>query len=550
MASVNDCDLSPEVLGEDLLRIPGAENCSRVTIGTHRGAGSGSSLDERLSSPGPETLISAVITRTGSGQEFEYASANEDGGNDNGGGDDDDDGDTSSSDENESVSGRGGRRNARHSTSLSDMMVPPLGVANHTKRNLATIEELLLEADSATQSQEPILPRLENAMMMSTYELLTVILGVGKNPWMPPSTSLIGRGGEVLGTNIIKFAESWNIGCLANSPCSQALKKGKGGVHQVEANSRSKEFGDFCDKLDRSLSVSRANPSVELLTLVYLFPLSVGSNLRRSLISICSGGESQQVAAIGWHKWFGRDMAKAEEDVRSEFQTDYLAYQAVIRAWTKLVRKAIDDERPRISIAKVMAGWSSISVVENDTLSSFLSREDELWVLMTNSSKAKDEAAQADAGTASPYISWDQRRERLLSAMLSHASWRRLMSTWWDKLSNAGDYNAFTDIIRLMRESGIALRMLPRNEACALKSKAVEQCGVGPELYYCPGGDPNDDPHAPSGLPKPVSTNEQTSRQGKAKRKKSKPISGKQPSSKLLTSGKNEPDAIKKDPKK
>ncbi|EER18079.1 hypothetical protein Pmar_PMAR016033, partial [Perkinsus marinus ATCC 50983] len=59
-----------------------------------------------------------------------------------------------------------------------------------------------------------------------------------------------------------------------------------------------------------------------------------------------------------------------------------------------------------------------------------------------------------------------------------------------------------------MRESGLALRVLPKAELSALKSEALEQRGVGPELYYSPSGDPNVDPHAPQGLAKSGDTDQ------------------------------------------
>ncbi|KAF4678459.1 hypothetical protein FOZ60_016572 [Perkinsus olseni] len=491
------------------------ENGLKVTTGTHRGAGSADFETEVHPSPVPRTMVSAVI-RTRRNQE--ETPGRDDGDNlpedDEEQSDDEEFDDEGSRDDEESHNGEdsthadqpddGGiprRRARRQRSAIPDLVVQPLGVANHTKRNMAVIDELLAEADGSVDPPAASLPRLENAMMMSTYELLLTVLGVGKNPWISPSTSLIGRGGEALGTNIIKFSESWNIGYLPNSPCAAAVKNNKSTVRHVEAAGKSKEFGDFCDKLDRSLSASRASPSVELISLVFLLPLPLTANLRRCLLGVCS-----------------RDLQEAVIWVRTEFKSAYLSYSEIVREWLGLVRVSIDEERPRISVAKVMATWSSIAVAENDTISSFLGREEKLWTLMTCNMDPKAEGIDGDNPAALPHLSWEQRRERLLSAMLSSPSWRRVMVPWWCQLSSAADYESFYDTVMRMRESGLKLRVLPKAESSALRSKAVGHRGIGAELYCGSGLDPNADPHSLQTTDKPVPEKGDSSAQPNQKR--------------------------------
>ncbi|EEQ99404.1 gag/pol/env polyprotein, putative [Perkinsus marinus ATCC 50983] len=102
-----------------------------------------------------------------------------------------------------------------------------------------------------------------------------------------------------------------------------------------------------------------------------------------------------------------------------------------------------------------------------------------------------------------------------------------------------------------MRESGLALRVLPKAELSALESEALDQRGVGPELYYSPSGNPNVNPHAPQGLAKSGDTDQKQpdgSRKARNK-KKHKVVDGK------FSQGSAKPTKVdvknnKRDPKK
>ncbi|EER06143.1 hypothetical protein Pmar_PMAR019271, partial [Perkinsus marinus ATCC 50983] len=162
MASINGNDLSIEEVGSDVSRISGGTRGSGVTIGIHRGAGNVAFEDVQLPCPVPDTMVSAIITRTGHGQDiaddYEEEESHDNGTESDDGPDEDDK--ASKRDDHE-------RYRSRRSTPLSsDILLPPLGVANHTKRNLAAIDALMAEADPRAGDANLSLPRLEGALMM------------------------------------------------------------------------------------------------------------------------------------------------------------------------------------------------------------------------------------------------------------------------------------------------------------------------------------------------------------------------------------------------
>ncbi|EER01797.1 gag/pol/env polyprotein, putative [Perkinsus marinus ATCC 50983] len=185
-------------------------------------------------------------------------------------------------------------------------------------------------------------------------------------------------------------------------------------------------------------------------------------------------------------------MSEAAVDVRQAFKAEYNSYNAVVARWLKDVLELINDRvRPKISLARTMSSWATLSLQEGESIESFLQRESELWLLLASHSAATDQ---------SPF-NWKERRARILSAILVVPSWRSSIGPWISALKTADNYSVFRELIKEAKKTILTLKALPKSEAILTCDNPMHFGPLPSTVFRGPTWKRSVDPH----LPEPMS---------------------------------------------